>query len=78
MLIKDVEEVQNVNDFKKKALDYWNGIESTVDGESQFMTRANNVIIQKRSKIDLNRVIAKTPRQYPQLYNIGLINNESL
>ena len=33
MLIKDVEEVQNVNDFKKKALDYWNGIESTVDGE---------------------------------------------
>ena len=40
MLIKDVEEVQNVNDFKKKALDYWNGIESTVDGESNgFMTR---------------------------------------
>ena len=59
MLIKDVEEVQNVNDFKKKALDYWNGIESTVDGESQFMTRANNVIIQKRSKIDLNQDIAK-------------------
>ena len=40
MLIKDVEEVQNVNDFKKKALDYWNGIESTVDGESNgSMTR---------------------------------------
>ena len=33
MLIKDVEEVQNVNDFKKKALDYWNGVESTVDGK---------------------------------------------
>ena len=37
MLIKDVEEVQNVNDFKKKALDYWNGVESTVDGKS-FLT----------------------------------------
>ena len=39
MLIKDVKEVQNVNDFKKKALEYWNGIESTVDGKlsvSQF------------------------------------------
>ena len=33
MLIEGVEEVKNVNDFKKKALEYWNGVESTVDGK---------------------------------------------